>query len=161
MRKSLWISLLVLIALLAVAATALAVHAPGGVIITNIQRGTLAEAVQSDDVAHGVDLRTKGPVDVVTAEVTFQMGGGSAGWHKHPGSVFVVIRSGTLAVWDQHCVKTTYSVGSAFFETGPGHSMLVKNESETVDATVYATFIVPVGAAPLTVTTEHRCGIEG
>jgi hypothetical protein len=39
--------------------------------------------------------------------------------------------------------------------------MLVKNESATVDATLYATFIVPVGATPLTITTEHRCGIAG
>ena len=55
---------------------------------------------------------------------------------------------------------TTYSQGSAFFEAGPRHSMLVKNESATVAATVYGTFLVPVGAAPLTVTTEHLCGIE-
>lgn len=162
MRKQLWIALFALMASLAMTATALAVHAPGGVIINDIQRGTLAEAVQSHNLGQGgVNVKTRGPVDVVTAEITFLKGGGSAGWHTHPGPVFVVMRTGTLSVWDEHCKKTTYSAGSAFFETGPGHSMLVKNESATVDATLYATFIVPVGAAPLTVTTEHRCGVEG
>ena len=162
MRKQLWISLLAAIAVLAIAATALAVHAPGGVVINDIQRGTLAEAVQSHNLGqNGVNVKTRGPVDVVTAEITFLKGGGSAGWHTHPGPVFVVMRTGTLSVWDEHCNKTTYSAGSVLFEIGPGHSMLVKNESPTVDATLYATFIVPVGAAPLTVTTEHLCGIEG
>jgi quercetin dioxygenase-like cupin family protein len=68
----------------------------------------------------------------------------AVGWHTHPGPVFVVIRSGTLSVWDEDCAKTTYAAGSVLFENGPGHSMLVKNESATVDATLYATFVVPV-----------------
>jgi quercetin dioxygenase-like cupin family protein len=162
MKKSLWVSLLAVVASLAIAGSVLAVHPPGGVVITDIQRGTLSETVQSHNLGQGgVNVKTRGPVDVVTAEITFEKGGGSAGWHTHPGPVFVVMRSGTLSVWDEHCVKKTYSQGSTFFEIGPGHSMLVKNESTTEDATLYATFIVPVGAAPLTVTTEHRCGIDG
>jgi quercetin dioxygenase-like cupin family protein len=88
--------------------------------------------------------KTRGPVDVVTAQVTFRMVAAAAGWHTHPGPVFVVIRSGTLSVWDEDCAKTTYAAGSVLFENGPGHSMLVKNESATVDATLYATFVVPV-----------------
>jgi quercetin dioxygenase-like cupin family protein len=161
MRRPLWISLLAVVAALAIAGTVLANHAPGGVVINDIQRGTLATAVQSHNLGQGgVNVKTRGPVDVVTAEITFLKGGGSAGWHTHPGPVFVVMRSGTLSVWDEHCVKTTYSQGSTFFEVGPRHSMLVKNESATVDATLYATFIVPVGAAPLTVTTKHLCGID-
>ncbi len=162
MRNKLWISLLLAIASVGFAGSVLAVHAPGGVVVTDIARGTLATAVQSHNLGQrGINVKTRGPVDVVTAEVTFLKGGGSAGWHSHPGPVFVVIRSGTLSVWDEHCVKTTYSQGSVLFEEGPRHSMLVKNESETVDAMVYGTFLVPVGAAPLTVTTEHLCGIEG
>ena len=162
MRKPLWMLLLALVASLAIAGSVVAVHAPGGVVITDIQRGTLAESVQSHNLGQsGVNIKTRGPVDVVTAEITFTAPGGSAGWHTHPGPVLVVMRSGTLSVWDEHCVRSTYSQGSTFFEVGPGHSMLVKNESATVDATLYATFIVPVGAAPLTVTTEHRCGVDG
>ena len=162
MKRSWWILSLVLLASLAVVGTVLASHAPGGVTVTDIQRGTLAEGAKYNHLGLGdIKVQTKGPVDVVTAQVTFGKNGGSAGWHHHPGPVFVVIRSGTLSVWDEHCVKTTYSQGSAFFEAGPIHSMLVKNESTASDATVYATFIVPVGATPLTVTDPHLCGIAG
>ncbi len=161
MRRPLWILLLALVASLAIAGSVLAVHAPGGVVITDIQRGTLAMAVDSHNLGQGgVNVKTRGPVDVVTAEITFPAGV-SAGWHTHPGPVFVVMRTGTLSVWDENCVKTTYSAGSVLFEPGPKHSMLVKNESATVAVTTYATFVVPVGAAPLTITTEHRCGIDG
>ncbi len=58
------------------------------------------------------------------------------------------------------CQKTVYGVGETFFEMGPEESMLVKNEDPDIDAVVVGTFIVPVGAAPLTITTEHLCGIE-
>lgn len=161
MRRPLRISLLALVASVAIAGSVLATHTPGGVVITDIQRGTLATAVDSHNLGQGgVNVKTRGPVDVVTAEITFPPGV-SAGWHTHPGPVFVVIRTGTFTVWDEHCMKTTYPAGSVLFEPGPKHSMLVKNESATVAVTTYATFIVPVGAAPLTITTEHRCGIDG
>ena len=52
-------------------------------------------------------------------------------------------------------------VGETFFEAGPKSSNLVKNEDPDTDAVVVATFFVPVGAAPLTIPTEHLCGIEG
>jgi hypothetical protein len=57
-------------------------------------------------------------------------------------------------------MMTTYSPGDVFFEEGPNHSKLVKNESPTEDVTLYATFIVPVGAAPLTVPEPHLCDME-
>jgi hypothetical protein len=172
MKRSIWVSLLALVSSLAVVGAVMAVHPPGGVVVSELARGTLADAVQSHNLGQGgINVKTRGPVDVVTAQVTFVKGGGSAGWHTHPGPVFVVMRTGTLSVWDEHCMKSTYSAGppsapglppgAVLFEIGPGHSMLVKNESATVDATLYATFIVPVGATPLTITTEHRCGIAG
>lgn len=171
MRRSVWVALLALVSSLALVGAVLAVHPPGGVFVTELARGTLTTAVQSHNLGQGgVNIKTRGPVDVVTAQVRFAANGGSAGWHTHPGPVFVVMRTGTLSVWDEHCMKSTYSAGppsspgsppgAVLFELGPRHSMLVKNEGP-VDATLYATFVVPVGASPLTITTEHRCGIEG
>ena len=162
MRRPLWIGSGAVVALLTVVGSVLAIHPPGGTVITDIQRGTLREAVRSNNLGQlGIKFQTSGPVDVVTAEVTFVKNGGSAGWHTHPGPVFVVVRSGTLSVWDEHCTKTTYPAGTVLFEPGPTHTLLVKNESPTTDAMVYGTFVVPVGAAPLTITTEHLCGITG
>ncbi len=74
---------------------------------------------------------------------------------------FVVIQSGELSVWNEDCEKETYGVGETFFEYGPEMSMLVKNESASTPAVVIGTFIVPVGATPLTITTAHLCGLAG
>lgn len=133
-------------------------HVPAGLVVTDVERGTIEKGVRSR--VGGITVRTRGPADLVTVEGTFEKGGGSAGWHTHPGPVFVIVRSGTLTVWDENCKGRRYSKGDAFFEQGPDHSMLVKNESPTEDATFYATFIVPVGANPLAVPSPHRCGLE-
>ena len=158
MRRSLGLTLLGVAALMAVAGGALAVHAPGGTTPVLLARGTLAEKVKVN--VGDIKIQTKDAVDVATLEVTFARGGGSAGWHIHPGPVFVVIKSGEISVWTEDCKKTVYGAGETFFEMGPEESMLVKNEDPDTDAVVVGTFIVPVGANPLTITTEHLCGIE-
>jgi quercetin dioxygenase-like cupin family protein len=159
MRKSWWGSLIALVASVAIAASAFASHAPGGVSAVPLARGTLAEKIKVN--VGDIKIQTKGSVDVATLQVTFAKGGGSAGWHFHPGPVFVVIQSGALSVWTEDCEKTVYGVGTTFFEMGPEASMLVKNEDPNVDAVVIGTFIVPVGADPLTITSSHLCGLEG
>jgi quercetin dioxygenase-like cupin family protein len=164
MRRSLWVALVAATVSIAVAGSVFAFHgpAPGEVTPVLLARGRLSEEVK---VNFGdIKIQTKGPVDVATLQVTFAKGGGSAGWHIHPGPVFVVLQSGALSVWTEDCEKTVYDAsvpgGSTFFEMGPEASMLVKNESATTDAVVIGTFIVPPGAAPLTITTAHLCGIE-
>jgi quercetin dioxygenase-like cupin family protein len=155
----LWFALPAVALSIAVAGSVFASHAPGGVTAVPLARGTLSEQVKVN--LGDIKIQTKGPVDVATLQVTFAKGGGSAGWHIHPGPVFVVIQSGALSVWTEDCEKTVYGVGSTFFEMGPEASMLVKNESADTDAVVIGTFIVPPGATPLTITTAHLCGIEG
>lgn len=159
MRRSVWVALLAATISITVAGSALALHAPGGVTAVLLARGRLAEQVK---VNFGdIKIQTKGPVDVATIQVTFAKGGGSAGWHFHPGPVFVVVQSGAVSVWTENCQKTVYGPGTTFFEMGPEASMLVKNESATTDAVVIGTFIVPPGATPLTITSAHLCGIAG
>jgi quercetin dioxygenase-like cupin family protein len=161
MRRSSLVTLLVVFASFAVVGTVLATHTPSFPNTTTASaRGTLAAKVKLN--LGNIKVQTKGPIDVVTAEVTFAAGsptGATAGWHSHPGAVFVVIRSGTLSVWDKTCVKHTYGIGDSFFEAGPGESLLVKNESTTTDAKAYATFLVPVGATPLRIGRPHLCGL--
>ncbi len=161
MRRSRLPTVLALFLSFTVVGTAMAIHAP---LLTNVTtasaRGTLDEKVNYE--RDGIEIETKGPVDIVTAEVLFAKGtptGATSGWHNHPGPVFVVLISGTLDVWDKQCAHHTYTVGDSFFEAGPSDRMLVKNVSTTVDALVYATFIVPVGATPLLTRKPHRCGL--
>lgn len=158
MRRSWVFALLALLASFALVGTVLASHLPANHNITTaLVRGTLADKVQYN--LGDIKVQTKGPVDIVVAEVSFPALA-SAGWHSHPGPIFVVIRTGTLSIWDETCVKRTYSAGDSFFEAGPKANMLVKNESPTTEATVVATFIVPVGTTALRIGEPHLCGFE-
>ena len=158
MKRRWFVLLLALLGSSLFAGNVLANHLPANPNVTTASaRGTLSEEVKYN--LDGIKIQTKNPVDVATLEVTFGPGA-SAGWHFHPGPVFVVIREGTLSVWTEDCVKTEYSPGETFFEAGRAASLLVKNESATTTVRVYATFIVPVGANPLRTGSPHLCGME-
>jgi quercetin dioxygenase-like cupin family protein len=161
MRRSSLFALLAALAVFAsfaVVGTVFATHLPTNHNVTTIlAKGTLAGPVKYN--LGDTKVQTKGSVDVVQVDVVFGALA-SAGWHNHPGPVFVVVQSGTISVWDEACVKHQYSAGQSFFEPGPTSSLLVKNESTTTDVHIYATFIVPVGTTVLRTGTEHLCGIE-
>lgn len=158
MRKFWPFPLLAVVASFALVGTVLANHLPANHNITTIvDRGTLAETIKYN--LGDTKVQTKAAVDIVDADVSFPPGA-SAGWHSHPGPIFVVVKTGTLSVWDEQCVKHSYSHGDAFFEAGPTTSLLVKNESLTETVTVSATFIVPVGTTALRIGEPHLCGIE-
>ena len=161
MRRSWLFELLAFVASFALVGTVLANHLPANHNITTIvARGTIADTFKYN--VGDIKVQSKGPVDVVVADVSFPALA-SAGWHNHPGPVFVVVKTGTLSVWTANCVKSTYTTGQAFFEPGPESSLLVKNESSTTAATVSATFMVPPGTlvpTGLRTGTAHLCGIE-
>jgi quercetin dioxygenase-like cupin family protein len=87
-----------------------------------------------------VKFQTKGPVALVTNQVTIQPGG-SSGWHFHPGVTLVTVASGTVVRYDAHCMPTEFPAGSAFVESG-NHPLLVKNETATLAINI-VTFLVP------------------
>jgi quercetin dioxygenase-like cupin family protein len=158
MKRSRVVVLLAFVASFTLVGTVLANHLPVNHNITMIvARGTIADTFKYN--LGDIKVQSKGPVDIVVADVSFPALA-SAGWHSHPGPVFVVVKTGTLSVWTASCEKHTYGPGSSFFEPGPESSLLVKNESATVVVTVSATFIVPPGTTALRIGTEHLCGIE-
>jgi quercetin dioxygenase-like cupin family protein len=157
-RRSWLFALLAFVASFVLVGTVLANHLPTNHNITTIvAHGTIADSFKYN--LGDIKVQSKGPVDVFVVDVSFPALA-SAGWHNHPGPVFVVVKTGTLSVWNTSCEKHTYSVGQSFFEPGPESSLLVKNESATTPATVSATFIVPPGTTALRTGTAHLCGIE-
>ena len=65
----------------------------------------------------GIELRTNRDVNVTTFELNYPAGSVS-GWHKHPGIVIAVVRSG--AVWRQvGCTAPKFSQGESFTEVAP------------------------------------------
>ena len=68
--------------------------------------------------------------------------GGSFGWHTHGAPVAVVVKSGTLTVFDPSvggCKPFTVSKGKAFVEPA-GHVHLARNDTKT-PVTVYAMYL--------------------
>ena len=104
-----------------------------------------ALAIGSND-EETVQLHVKGPSDVLQTLLVFQPGA-ETGWHRHPGPVVVIVKSGALTETHSNGCVTVHPAGSAFFETkGEVHNAA----NQTSDVTeVYATFLSPAGAQPL------------
>jgi len=120
---------------------------PSGIAAELLARGTVAHA--SHVHVAGVELQTRGPIDIATVRVTFQPGG-STGWHVHPGPALVTVKTGQLTLHRaKGCAIRIYSTGQTFLEFGPNDVTLTRNETSGVTETV-VTFLLPVGA-PITV----------
>jgi quercetin dioxygenase-like cupin family protein len=129
-------------AVLALAATAFATP-PMGQTLNLLGRGSTERLHAKHD---GIRLKSRGPVDVAVATVTFAANGGSSGWHHHPGLVLVVVQAGEVTFYDKKCRTEVHKAGETFIESSdePG---LAKNQG-AVDAVVQATFIVPTSTTP-------------
>jgi quercetin dioxygenase-like cupin family protein len=107
-------------------------------------RGTLGEH-QVINSKSGVHLKTKGSVDLATQQIVMA-GGGSTGWHSHPGPVLVTVKRGTLRLIyadDESCIGTVYEAGDSFIDRGDAIAHIARNESLTHDVELWATYLVP------------------
>ena len=114
-----------------------------GVTPTIIARGNIgAFHVQSKFEKYNIELKTHDDTDIQVRSA-IALPGSYSGWHTHPGPVILVIKTGTLTLYDASdptCEPKVYPAGTAFFEGTTTHN--VKNEGAvTVE---YATiFFVP------------------
>ena len=116
-----------------------------GVTPTIIARGNIgAFHVQSQFQGYKIELKTHDDTDVQVRSAIASPGSYS-GWHTHPGPVILVIRTGTLTVYDAsdpNCLPRVYPAGTAFFEGTTPHN--VRNEG-TVAVEYGTVFFVPAG----------------
>jgi quercetin dioxygenase-like cupin family protein len=122
--------------------------------VTPLQITPLAQGYSPE---HNVNLRTKGPTDVLFADLIFQPGG-TTGWHLHPGPVVVVVKSGALTEIHSNGCMTVHPAGSGFFENADEVHNVVNQTGMVTE--VYATFLSPDGAQPLIPATDpgRVCG---
>jgi len=123
-----------------------AVATPGiGILSSPVHaRGTL-DARQVVNSKSGVHLKTKGSVDVATQQIVME-GGGSTGWHSHPGPVVVTVKSGALRLIyadDPTCEGTVYEAGDSFIDRGDAVTHIARNVSPTAQVEFWATYLVP------------------
>jgi len=132
------------ITVIAGAGSTIALANPGTTATTTVlgHRATLADSVQVNQ--DRVKFQTKDPTDVLVQTITFRPGGNS-GWHFHPGVVIVIVESGQVTTHDANCQTATYGPHQSFVESGTTPFM-VSNESDSTDAVVYATLVVPAGS---------------
>jgi quercetin dioxygenase-like cupin family protein len=97
-----------------------------------------------------VTIRLQQPSDAIVQQVTIAPAG-STGWHSHPGPAVVIVKAGSLTLYDgddRRCRGTTYTAGKVFVDQGYGHVHIGRNEGST-NTELYVTYLdVPVGASP-------------
>lgn len=136
------------LAVAAVAATAIA--AP--IALANPGTGTSSvvlghRATLSNDVMVNEDrikFQTKDPTDIQMQTITFSPGA-TSGWHHHPGVILVIVETGQVTIFDEHCmVMETVTAGHSFVESGDD-PMMVLNQGST-PAVVYNAQVAPAGS---------------
>ncbi len=91
--------------------------------------------------------KTKGSSDLYVQSNVWQ-GGGSTGWHSHPGHSLIIVTEGTATDYesdDPECKPHVYTKGMSFVDSGGSHTHIVRNESPSVAATI-AVQLIPAGA---------------
>ncbi len=112
-------------------------------------RGTFAEAfkVERETGTWEVEIKAKAPTDVAVQSITFQPGGHS-GWHRHPGPVFIQVKSGTMTFYesdDPTCTPIVRTAGQGYLDTGE-HAHIARNETSQPAENIVVYF-APQGAA--------------
>jgi quercetin dioxygenase-like cupin family protein len=114
--------LFVIAALLGALGTTAAALAAGNPPITE-------KILGAGSISDGYTIHVNKPGDVVVAKATVPPGA-SFGWHSHRAAVAVVVKSGTLTLYDsadKSCTPQRYSAGQGFVEHR-NHVHLARNE---------------------------------
>ena len=105
-------------------------------------RATLANDIAVN--ADRIKFQTKDPTDIQMQTITF-VPGATSGWHHHPGVILVIVETGQVTIYDEHCMAMqTVTAGHSFVESG-GDPMMVLNQG-TTDAVVYNAQVAPAGS---------------
>jgi quercetin dioxygenase-like cupin family protein len=119
---------------LAIAAAALAVPASvavatpsQGLTVTPLGQGSFDQRLKVK--APNVKATFKRPSDFVVVDLGLDPGG-TTGWHSHPGPALVVVKDGTITLYDdRRCRPHRYGPGQAFVDEGGGHVHIARNET--------------------------------
>jgi quercetin dioxygenase-like cupin family protein len=122
--------------------------APKGLVGTPLARGG-ADELRIRDNDQGFWLRAKHPTDIALVKATIDPGG-YTGWHGHAGPSFVIVKTGTLAMYlpnrrGNGCTVETFGPGSAFDHPSGPHNF-VNAGTETLE--FYVAYFLPKGASP-------------
>lgn len=162
------LAFLVIVAAVSTALVGVALATPPSGIVS---APVMARAVFADPVS--ITFKFQGPhhgqfIEVHNAQETVMQQivigpGGHTGWHSHPGPVVVLIKAGEMTFYsgeDGECTRRTYSAGQAFIDSGQGHVHIARNESQTENLELWATYfdVPPGGPFRLDAAAPGTCG---
>jgi cupin domain len=150
--KRLWAILLVALGAAAYVGSVLATPSIGftSTTLAKAQFGELNTKVHSVPADWHAMIQTKGLSDLYVQSNVFAPGGGSSGWHTHPGPSLITVTAGTVAVYegdDPSCTPKVYSASgtNGFVDVGGGDVHMIRNEG-TEEARTVVVQLVPTGA---------------
>jgi len=120
---------------------------------TLLGRGTFTDPKdQNLDVKRITDdwhmqIKAKPGFDIATQSIVFQPGS-TSGWHRHPGPVFILVKSGAMTFYesdDPTCTPIVRTAGQSYLDLGE-HAHIARNEGSQVAQNV-VTYFAPPGAA--------------
>jgi hypothetical protein len=94
-----------------------------------------------------VEVKSTPALDVAVQSIVFQPNTHS-GWHRHPGPVFIMVKSGEMTFYesdDPTCTPVRRKKGEGFLDVGD-HAHIARNESGVVAENI-VTYLAPPGAA--------------
>jgi hypothetical protein len=134
---------------------------PSGLNSQLLARGAAGEfRIHEKSMRLRMDARQATDVALVRATLD---PGGSTGWHGHPGPSIVIVKSGTVTMYEpahdedadedddgkehrQGCAVQSFGPGQAFVHPATVHNF-VNSGQDTAE--FYVAYFVPAGAAPL------------
>lgn len=117
----------------------------------NIQRADVGRGAHADDGTIAFEAERETVVYTATVAV-----GSTSGWHRHPGAVVVLVKSGTLTTFGLDrppCVGEDIPAGEAYFEDDAANARwphFVRNRGDVPTEIVVMAFNVPPGGSPRT-----------
>jgi quercetin dioxygenase-like cupin family protein len=129
-------------------ATAAVLVVWGGIAAATPSHGFVVKPLGSTTV-DSLSIQPSGPSVALFVRVV-QEPGGTSGWHSHPANAFVLVREGSVRVWDgDTCTSTIYNKGDVFTEM-PGHVHKASNAGDG-QLVLLVTFVgLPPNTAPTT-----------
>jgi quercetin dioxygenase-like cupin family protein len=135
--------------------TALAALAVLGLVLG----GGIASATPGSGVtARVLAQKTVGDKDYIVREITIAPGG-TTGWHFHQGTLYALVKAGTLSHANADCTTTdVYPAGSAFVEpSGADHVHRGQNPGRT-PVVLVVLYVDPAGAPLSDDAPDPGCG---
>lgn len=134
---------------------------PFGVTPSVLNRAMFEPFSVRTDPQSPIDFRakSKSDLDIVVRQHTYGIGG-HTGWHKHPGPVFITVKTGTLTFYeldDPTCTPIVVNAGEGYVDDGHGHIAVNHTGEIAVDISV---ILAPVAGAFRSELPGGPCGFQ-